>query len=96
MDGKKSGNIYRLTNARKVASSDLNRLIEHISSNYRTLPFSERWCHRYERKAKAQIRKLQKMGIIHAYPVLKDIESGTVAQSEHTVIVVDGGCETIT
>jgi methionyl aminopeptidase len=96
VDGKKGGNIYRLINARKVANKDLNRLISHIEERYSSLPFSERWCHKFDRKAKSRIKKLQRMGIIHSYPVLSDIGSGIVAQSEHTVIITSDGCETIT
>jgi methionyl aminopeptidase len=96
VDGKKSGNIYRLMNTRKVASKDLNRLVESLSKNYSTLPFSERWCHKFDKKAKQHIRKLQRIGIIHSYPVLRDIGKGTVAQSEHTVIITSDGCKVIT
>lgn len=96
VDGKKSGNIYRLLRSRKVANKELNNLIEHIQNEYSTLPFSERWCHSYDKKAKHRIKKLQRVGILHSYPILTDIGSGTVAQSEHTVIVTADGCETIT
>lgn len=96
VDGKKSGNIYRLMNVRKVASRDLNALIEQLSNTYSTLPFSERWCHKFDKKAKQHLRKLQRIGVIHSYPVLKDMGGGTVAQSEHTIIITQNGCETIT
>jgi methionyl aminopeptidase len=96
VDGKKSGNIFRLMNARKVASKDLNSLIENISQRYSTLPFSERWCHKFDKRAKQHLRKLQRIGIIHSYPVLKDMGGGIVAQSEHTIIITQNGCETIT
>jgi methionyl aminopeptidase len=96
VDGKKTGNIYRLLRTRQVASKELNSLIDHISKKYSTLPFSERWCHKYDKKAKQHIRKLERVGILHSYPVLKDIGKGTVAQSEHTVIITEDGCETIT
>lgn len=96
VDGKKTGNIYRLLRTRHVASKELNILIDYISNKYSTLPFSERWCHKYYKKAKPHLRKLQKVGILHSYPVLKDIGKGTVAQSEHTVIITEDGCETIT
>jgi methionyl aminopeptidase len=96
VDGKKSGNIYRLIRTRKVANKELNKLIEHIDKRYSTLPFSERWCHKYDKKSKHRIKKLERIGVLHSYPILKDIGSGTVAQSEHTVIITEEGCETIT
>jgi methionyl aminopeptidase len=96
VDGKKGGNIYRLIKARQVGSKELNALIQHINENYSTLPFCERWCFEFDKKARQHIRKLQKTGVIHSYPVLKDVGKGTVAQSEHTVIITDDGCEVIT
>jgi methionyl aminopeptidase len=96
VDGKKSGNIYRLLRTRKVASKELNKLIAYIDNKYSTLPFSERWCHKFDKKSKHRIRKLDRVGMLHSYPILKDIGSGTVAQSEHTVIITSDGCETIT
>jgi methionyl aminopeptidase len=96
VDGKKGGNIYRLIKARQVGSKELNALIQHINENYSTLPFCERWCFEFDKKARQHIRKLQRTGVIHSYPVLKDVGKGTVAQSEHTVIITDDGCEVIT
>lgn len=96
VDGKKSGNIYRLIRPRNIGGKELNALIEYISKNYSTLPFSERWCHRFDKRAKNRIKKLIKAGIIHSYPVLMDVGDGIVSQSEHTVIITEGGCEVIT
>ncbi|UCE36073.1 MAG: type II methionyl aminopeptidase [Thermoplasmata archaeon] len=96
VDGKKSGNIYRLIRPRQIGGKELTALIAHINENYSTLPFSERWCHKYDRKAKHRLRKLLKAGIIHSYPVLKDVGDGIVSQSEHTVIITDFGCDVIT
>lgn len=96
VDGKKTGNIYRLIKPRQIGGKDLKAFIEYINQNYSTLPFSERWCHRYDKKAKQRIRKLQKAGIIYSYPILRDVVGGTVAQSEHTVIITEDGCEVLT
>ncbi|UCG70888.1 MAG: type II methionyl aminopeptidase [Thermoplasmata archaeon] len=96
VDGKKSGNIYRLIKPREIGGKDLRALISHISENYSTLPFSERWCHRFDRKAKQHLRKLLKAGIIYSYPILRDVGEGTVAQSEYTVLITENGCEILT
>jgi methionyl aminopeptidase len=96
VDGKKGGNIYRLTKVRQIGNKDLDTLIYYMNENYSTLPFCERWCYRFDKKARQHIRKLQRTGVLHSYPVLKDIGKGTVAQSEHTVIITEDGCEVIT
>ena len=96
VDGKKSGNIYRLVKPRPIGGKELKALIDHITKNYSTLPFSERWCHKYDKKAKQHIRKLLRASVIYSYPLLKDVDEGTVAQSEHTVIITEDGCEILT
>ncbi|MEE9150495.1 MAG: type II methionyl aminopeptidase [Thermoplasmata archaeon] len=96
VDGKKSGNIYRLVKPRPIGGKELKALIDHITKNYSTLPFSERWCHKYDKKAKQRIRKLLRASVIYSYPLLKDVDGGTVAQSEHTVMITEDGCETLT
>lgn len=96
VDGKKSGNIYRLVKPRQIGGKELKALIEHISKNYSTLPFSERWCHKIDRKAKQRLRKLLRAGVIYSYPILRDVGEGTVTQSEHTVIITEDGCDVLT
>ena len=96
VDGKKSGNIYRLIKPRQIGGKELKAFIDHVNKNYSTLPFSERWCYRYEKKAKQRIRKLLRAGVLFSYPVLSDVGEGTVAQSEHTVIITEDGCEVLT
>jgi methionyl aminopeptidase len=40
--------------------------------------------------------QLLRAGIIHTYPVLWEIEGALVSQAEHTVIVLENGCEVTT
>ncbi|UCF08263.1 MAG: type II methionyl aminopeptidase [Thermoplasmata archaeon] len=96
VDGKKGGNIYRLIRPKQVKGKDLSALVAHVQKQYQTLPFSERWLTKIDRKAKVRIRKLHRLGVLHSYPVLRDVGEGMVAQSEHTVIITDSGCEVIT
>jgi len=96
VDGKKSGNIYRLIKPRQIGGKDLTAFINHITEKYSTLPFSERWCFKFDKKAKQRIRKLLRAGVIYSYPVLRDMGEGIVAQSEHTVIITEEGCEILT
>jgi methionyl aminopeptidase len=96
VDGKKSGNIYRLIRPRQIGSKELTALIEHINKKYSTLPFSERWCYKFDKKAKQHIRKLMRAGVLYSYPILRDIGEGIVAQSEHTIIINEGGYEILT
>ena len=96
VDGKKSGNIYRLIRPRQIGAKELKSFVERIKENYVSLPFSERWCHKYDKKARQRIRKLVRVGMLFSYPVLREVGKGTVAQSEHTVIITEDGCEVLT
>ena len=96
VDGKKSGNIYRLVRPRQVAGKELNAMLGYINKNYSSLPFSERWCFKFDKKSKQRIKKLLKTGVIHSYPILKDVGEGIVAQCEHTVLITEAGCEVLT
>lgn len=112
VDGTKSGNIYRLIRLRSSTMNTKPRIakllgtgkpidetgafLDTIQYEFRTLPFAERWCSRFEKNSHVELQKLLGRGIIATYPVLKDIRKGMVAQSEHTVIVTESGCEVIT
>ena len=69
------------------------RLVAHIASRFRTLPFTERWLDPSEWGGVAQLRmmlrKLKALGVLQDYPVLVEAAGGVVAQFEHTVLVLE-------
>lgn len=99
VEGKKSGNIYRLLrkgSEREIKNQHLNALVKHIEKEYSTLPFCERWCYDFDRKAHSYLHRLLRYGIITSYSTLREKGGGTVTQTEHTVIVTRDGCEVTT
>jgi methionyl aminopeptidase len=94
--GKKSSNIYRIVDYRESGTENADRLLRKIYECFRTLPFSERWCHKLDRKAPYHLQKLMRKGIITGYPILVEAAGGMVAQSENTVVVTEDGCEVTT
>ncbi len=58
---------------------------------YRTLPFTARWLDEQERASLRTARRT-----LQVYPVFMEQARGTVAQSEHTVLIVPGGVEILT
>jgi methionyl aminopeptidase len=40
--------------------------------------------------------QLLRIGAVHRYPVLWEVEGALVSQAEHTVVVLEKGCEVIT
>jgi methionyl aminopeptidase len=94
--GFKKSNIYRYLKDIELRSADAQRLLKVINVNRKGLPFSERWCYRYSKKAQRVLQKLVQERAVTMYPILKDIKNGMVAQTEHTVLVTKDGCEILT
>ncbi|MDL2261471.1 type II methionyl aminopeptidase [Methanimicrococcus sp. OttesenSCG-928-J09] len=58
------------------------------------LAFAKRWLE--SDKLDLAMIQLEREGIITCYPVLVEVSGGFVAQSEHTLIVTEDGCEVTT
>lgn len=94
-DGKK-GNIYKLESDRNVRGRAERKLLGEIKS-FNGLPFAPRWFSSFSGRDKMALKKLVDSNVVHSYPVLNEVENGTVAQAEHTVLVgVDEGENIVT
>jgi methionyl aminopeptidase len=72
-------------------------IFNKIFSNFKTLPFAERWCINFiPNGIEFVLKKLTFLGLVKQYPQLLEAKDGIVTQSEHTVILNDDGCEVIT
>jgi methionyl aminopeptidase len=92
-NGKK-GNIY-IHKGGKVRDRTGRKLLKKIKE-FQGLPFSSRWIKMNPRE-KIALKKLVNAGAVKHYPVLKEVEGGTVAQAEHTILVgVDDGENIVT
>ena len=96
VDGRKSGNIYRIMRVRDVRPESTRRFLEAVHGEFGRLPFAERWCYRLDRKAPVHLARLVRSGLVYTYPALYDVGRGVVAQSEHSMIVTAGGAELLT
>ncbi len=96
VEGRKSGNIYRIVELRKTGDKGPDGLAEAIHRDLKTLPFSERWAHKIDPKAPIYLQRLMRASVVMTYPVLVEVRSGMVAQAEHSVVVTEGGCEPTT
>src|SRR5205809_1791542 len=96
VEGKKSGNIYRVLSTREVAPGAVNEFLRRLDASFKGLPFAERWAYALDRKAPAYLSRLLRAGRIMTYESLLDAGRGIVAQTEHTMIVDDGGVEVTT
>lgn len=93
-------NIYLCNDSLKakfIRDSKTKILFDKLINNYKTLPFSERWCHDLlPNGCDLMLKKLSFLGLIKQYPQLIEAKSGLVTQKEHTIIIKEDGCEVIT
>jgi methionyl aminopeptidase len=68
--------------------------MKEITESYRTLPFARRWLK--GERAEYALMQLLHSGAVHRYPVLWEVEGAFVSQAEHTVVILEDGCEVIT
>ena len=96
-DGEEAA-IFRFIKSRSLKSSYAKQLLKYIEDNFRTLPFAERWLQNVvprENYGEA-FRELLSAKCLMQYPVFVEASGKTVAQAEHTVLVVEDGCAVLT
>jgi len=83
--------IYRYLRDRPVRLPEARRILELARTEYKELPFAKRWLYKHFSPVKVSLalRQLDGAGAIESYPVLKETEGNPVAQSEHTIIVME-------
>lgn len=86
--------IYGFSAARPVRLPRARELMRQIQENYKTLPFARRWLK--GDRAEYALMQLLRAGVVHSYPVLWEVEGALVSQAEHTVVILEDGCEVIT
>ena len=95
--GKRNSNIYHVRQIRHIRDEKAAKMIDEIQNRYKGLPFAERWLHRIQKNdATNSLTKLMRSGIVSYYPILDELGKGMVAQSEHTVLITNSGCEVLT
>ena len=90
--------IYRLIKKKSVKSEYGKKLLKYIETNFRTLPFAERWLMGVVLKEqhRGAFKELLASKAIMGYPVFVEASKKPVAQAEHTVLLKDDCCEVLT
>jgi methionyl aminopeptidase len=98
VDDSPQSTIFRLVKAKSVKTDWAKRLLKHIETNFRTLPFAERWLIGIvpREQHKAAFKELLSSKSVMSYPVFVEVSRKPVAQAEHTVLMKDYGCEVLT
>jgi methionyl aminopeptidase len=86
--------IYGFSASRPVRLPAARALLKEISESYKTLPFARRWLK--GERAEFALMQLLRSEVVHRYPVLWEVEGALVSQAEHTIVVLEKGCEVIT
>ena len=90
--------IFRFLKSRSTANPHAKKLLKYVEENFKTLPFAERWLQNvvppeHHREA---FRELLRSKTLMQYPIFVEASGKTVAQAEHTVLIVEDGCVVLT
>lgn len=90
--------IFRFLKPKSLQTSHAKQMSKFIETNFKTLPFAERWLKGSVPKEKhaEAFKELLKSKTLAAYPVFVEASGKPVAQAEHTVLITDDGCEVLT
>ena len=90
--------IYRLLKAKSTKTAAAKKLLKHIETNFRTLPFAERWLNSVlpAKEHKIAFKELLQSKAVMGYPVFVEASQKIVAQAEHTLLIKEDGCEVLT
>ncbi len=92
----RDGNIYKIEKDVNVRGRAERQLMKEIRG-FNGLPFTARWLSDFGARQKMALKRLADQGVLHSYPVLKDVNDGIVAQAEHTVLIgADDGDNIVT
>jgi len=86
-DGKPS-NIYQLVEEKNIRSPLAREILNYIITEYRTVPFCERWLYKkFGARAIIALKQLEENGNLHQFPQLVESTKNKVAQAEHTILI---------
>lgn len=92
-------NIYLVNSGlhlKRVRNQQTKQYINTLKQQFKTLPFSYRWCLPYIPNTEGVLQRFSHYGLIHQYPQLLEQNHGLVSQKEHTIIITQDGCEVTT
>jgi methionyl aminopeptidase len=90
--------IFRFVKSRSLKNNHARQLLKYVEVNFRTLPFAERWLQNVvpQENYREAFHELLSSKCLMQYPVFVEASGKTVAQAEHTVLVIEGGCSVLT
>ena len=98
VEDRDESTIFRFIKSRSPKDPYAKQLLKFIEENFRTLPFAERWLQGVVPKEhhREAFKELLSSKALMYYPVFVEASRKTVAQAEHTVMIVEDGCLVLT
>lgn len=94
-DGKPSG-IYSLEKSAQMRDKSAREIYSYIIETYQTLPFCSRWLvKKFGTRALLSLRLIEQSGALHQFAQLIEKSKSPVAQSENTILILNGKVEAI-
>ncbi len=98
VEDERQSTIFRFVKSRSQKNPHAKRLLKYVEETFRTLPFAERWLQHvvpdeYYHEA---FEELLRSKAVMDYPIFVEASRKPVAQAEHTVLIVEDGCEVLT
>ncbi|MGQ9565017.1 MAG: type II methionyl aminopeptidase [Candidatus Bathyarchaeales archaeon] len=90
--------IFKLKKHKSMKTPTARNLFNYIETNYRSLPFAERWLQKSPLKTvyKEAFHEIRVANCLTEYPIFVEASGKTVAQAEHTVFITENGCKVLT
>ncbi|MEM2102181.1 MAG: type II methionyl aminopeptidase [Candidatus Bathyarchaeia archaeon] len=90
--------IFKLKKHKSMRAPAARNLFNYIETNYRSLPFAERWLQKSPLKMgyKEAFHEIRAANCLTEYPIFIEASGKPVAQAEHTVFITENGCKVLT
>jgi methionyl aminopeptidase len=94
----REAHIFRYAKHKSLKDPYAKKILNYIRKNFQTLPFTERWLSKFFSSSsyKTAFSELLSSKAVASYPVFVEASRKTVAQAEHTILIVKDGCVILT
>jgi methionyl aminopeptidase len=98
VENLREAHIFRYAKTKSLKDPYAKKILNYIRKNFQTLPFTERWLSKFflSSNYKNAFSELLSSKAVVGYPVFVEASRKTVAQAEHTIMIVRDGCLVLT
>jgi methionyl aminopeptidase len=98
VDNLREAYIFRYAKTKSLKNPYAKQILNHIRTNFKTLPFTERWLTKFQTHSnyKSAFAELLSSKAVMSYPVFIEASRKPVAQEEYTIMIEKDGCRVLT